>query len=88
MFLLLQCCETAMAYGGTVNVRQIGANWEVNATADKLKIDQELWESLTSDDQPDVTPAQVQFALAPIWLAQTGKKLRLEVTQKTITMRV
>lgn len=65
-FLLMMCLETAMPYGGNMRVALDGAHWSVTGTADKLKIDPDLWQVLSAPSvaTPEITPAQVQFLLA------------------------
>ncbi len=65
-FLALQCCETAMPYGGLVRIAEEEGTWIIKGSAEKLNVDQALWDGLTvPGGSGDVTPAQVQFALLP-----------------------
>ena len=52
-FLLLQCLETAMAYGGKIQVTQADTGWTIQAEAPRLKIDPALWEGLAQPEAPD-----------------------------------
>ncbi|MEY8841421.1 histidine phosphotransferase family protein, partial [Cribrihabitans sp. XS_ASV171] len=45
-FLALQCCETAMPFGGSVRISSEGGYWNVVGTAEKLKVDPDLWQIL------------------------------------------
>lgn len=88
-FLLLQCFETAMPYGGDITVKETATGWEIKAEADRLKIDEALWDALQDTRiRLDVTPAQVQFALLPEVLAETGRALALKITDKDITAQI
>lgn len=63
-FLLLQCLESAMPYGGEIRVAQRVSGWEITGEADRMKIDTRLWELLVNDDaETEMLPADVHFAL-------------------------
>lgn len=73
-FLALQCCETAMPYGGIIRVAEEGGAWTVKGSAEKLNVDPALWDTLTDPrSQAEVTPAQVQFALLPALARDMGR---------------
>ena len=89
MFLLLQCMETALAYGGKVGVTHDEAGWTILAEAPRLKIDPALWEVLTDARAAvDIAAGQVHFALVPEELARQGRKLVTEVGVASIRLRV
>jgi histidine phosphotransferase ChpT len=69
-FLLLQCLETAMAYGGRVQVDRDDTQWRISADAPRLKIDPALWE--------------VHFALVPQELQRQGRRLVTEIRDTSI----
>lgn len=81
VFLVLMCLETAMAYGGRITVDHAEGGWTLTGTAQKLRVDPDLWEMLSrpSSGHP-VTAAQVHFALAPEELSRQGRKLAAEIT--------
>lgn len=85
-FLLLQCFETAMPFGGDITVIRDSATWTVQASADRFKDLGDLWSGLT---QPQTvvshTAAQVQFALLPQVLAEAGHVLNVDVAADQIT---
>lgn len=86
-FLLLQCVETALAYGGKVGVTRDDAGWSILAEAPRLKIDPALWEVLTDARAPvDIAAGQVHFALVPDELARQGRKLVTEVGVASIRL--
>ncbi len=88
IFLLLQCFETAMPYGGDVRVRRISTGWEVEADGERLRIDEALWNGLVSPRaRPAVSAAHVQFALLPTALAEIGKSLALKLGPDRILAR-
>ncbi|MCI2393663.1 histidine phosphotransferase family protein [Aliiroseovarius sediminis] len=86
-FLLLQCFETAMPWGGHVQVRRDGEHWQIRGEAEKLKIDPALW-ALLSDPQAghDVPPAQVHFALIAPELARQGREIGVTIAERSISV--
>ncbi|EEW26777.1 histidine phosphotransferase family protein [Rhodobacter ferrooxidans] len=87
VFLLIQCLETAMAYGGRITVEQTGDGWRLTGSAAKLKVSPELWDILTDPDATvEVNAAQVHFALVPLELAQQGRNLTVEMAESEIRL--
>ncbi len=81
-FLLLQCMETAMPFGGTITVSEDEAGWRIAGRAEKMKINPILWEVLSNPAaEMDLKPSEVQFALAPLAATQAGRTLTLEVSE-------
>lgn len=64
-FLALMCLETAMPWGGQVQVSRDDGRWQVDATADRLSLDPALWDHLAgATAAPDtLVAAQVHFLL-------------------------
>ena len=86
-FLLLQCLETAMAYGGRVRIEQGEQGWSMQAEAPRLKIDPALWEILTERHPPaEIGAGQVHFALVPEELRSQGKRLVAELKENAIKL--
>ena len=87
-FLALQCFETAMPYGGRITLTREGQLWAISCTADKLRQTPELWAHLDSDGTGiEVSPAEVQFALLPVLLAESERRVSLRITENDILMR-
>jgi histidine phosphotransferase ChpT len=87
VFLLLQCLESALAYGGKVAVTRTEAGWSILAEAPRLKVDPALWEVLTEPRAPaEIGAAQVHFALVPDELARQGRRLITEIGDTTIRL--
>lgn len=88
-FLALQCCETAMPFGGTVRIDHDADGWSVAGRADRLSVDPGLWSGLarTGAPPPNLTPALVQFALLPQLAADIGRTVRATVTETSVTVR-
>lgn len=86
-FLLLQCVETALAYGGKVAVTRDDSSWSILAEATRLRIDPALWEVLTEPRAPaEIGAAQVHFALVPEELSRQGRRLVTEIGETTIRL--
>jgi histidine phosphotransferase ChpT len=87
VFLLLQCLESALAYGGRVEVAQDGAFWTITAEARRLRIDPALWEVLTDPVPPqEIDPGQVHFALVPAELSRQDRRLVTEIGETVIRL--
>ncbi|MBC7479007.1 MAG: histidine phosphotransferase [Pseudorhodobacter sp.] len=86
-FLLIQCLESAMAYGGKVQIQVRDGRWLMTGTANKLRIEPHLWEILVNpNSEVAVTPAQVQFPLVAEELAHSHLRLTTELTQTDIRL--
>jgi len=87
-FLLLQCFETALCFGGDIHVRRNGATWELTGEADRIKFDEPLWDSLTNRrTRVQISPALVQFAMLPEVLDEAGRTLALKIAPDRIIAR-
>jgi histidine phosphotransferase ChpT len=88
IFLYLQCCEAALPIGGEIRIRRIPTGWEIEAEADRLLVDETLWNGLQSSRTlPVVSAAQVQFALLPAALSDLNKQLALKIDTNRIIAR-
>ena len=76
-FLLFLCFETAMPHGGDITITRDDARWTLTAQAERFRFDDDLWDGLTGRGIADPSPAQVQFALLPQVMAETGSQLRI-----------
>lgn len=86
-FLLLQCLETAMAYGGKIRIELGDMGWQMQGEAPRMKIDPALWEVLTERHAPpEIAAGQVHFALVPEELARQGKRLVAELKDGLIRL--
>ena len=86
-FLLIQCLETAMAFGGRITVDPLDGHWALTGTATKLRLDADLWQHLSNPGtKVDITAAQVHFALVPVELAQQNRRLEAALTPTEISL--
>lgn len=84
-FLLLQCFESALPYGGEVRVAQKIHGWEMTGGAERLKVDARLWELLeTPAAETELVPANVHFALVAEAAKEARAKLDVEVRSDAI----
>ncbi|WP_300513977.1 histidine phosphotransferase family protein [Aliiroseovarius sp.] len=87
IFLILQCFETAMPWGGQIQVSFDGEHWRVGGVAERLKVDHGVWELLSNPAaEVGLAPAQVHFALVGPELARQGRKLGLTVSDHSISV--
>jgi histidine phosphotransferase ChpT len=85
-FLLIQCFENALPRGGDITVSQVNGAWSLIASGPQLRWEEDLWDSLTNDFAlVSHTPAQVQFALLPEALSDTGRKLEISRVENQIS---
>jgi histidine phosphotransferase ChpT len=78
VFLLIQCMETALPWGGTIRVEQQGATWRVIGASDRLRDMEGLWATLENPASDyEVSAAEVQFLLFPTLLEPLGRHLSL-----------
>ena len=77
VFLALQCMETAMPYGGRIEVSLTDGLWAVTGHADKFSVDPDLWERLTTGVLDDLAPAHVQFGLLHHHARDAERKVRV-----------
>jgi histidine phosphotransferase ChpT len=87
-FLLLQCLESAMPYGGQVRISADATGWLVQGEADKLRLEPVMWDLLSGGAAPqDLRPSQVHFALVPLAVARQRRRLEIETGETRIVAR-
>ncbi|MEO0936563.1 MAG: histidine phosphotransferase family protein [Pseudomonadota bacterium] len=86
-FLGIQCLETALPYGGRIEVRHEGG-WEITGRAEKSSVDPALWARLSGDDRAEVSAAQVQFALLAVLAAEAGRKVSYQKREGAVVLRI
>ena len=76
-FLILQCFESALPWGGKVAVTRAGSTWSIFATSDRLKREDDLWNLFTAPAA--VTPisaSNVHFALVAPTASMAGRDVK------------
>lgn len=90
-FLLIQCVETALAFGGTIVVTRTDGRWAIEAEARRLRDEPELWRGLVEGPQalPDtLAPGQVHFALLALDIADAPHRPAVELAENRLSVLV
>ena len=86
-FLLIQCLESALAYGGRIEVRQTDGRWQIIGRAAKLRIEPALWDMLVNPGATgEIGPAQVQFLLVPEEFNRQHRRLTAQLSEAEIRL--
>lgn len=86
-FLLVLCLEAALGQGGRIVVNRGEERWMLSGTAPRLRIDPDLWETLSNPQaEAEIGPAQVQFLLVPEEIARQHRRLTVEISETEIRM--
>lgn len=64
-FLLLQCLESALPWGGTIRAtRDASGTWTLSAASERQKFEATLWDLISNaNSETQVTASEVHFAL-------------------------
>ncbi len=86
-FLALLCLESALPYGGQINVLCRDSDWHVTGIGKRLKVDADLWEIL-EQAVPEAlpAPAQLHFALMGQELILQGRKAQTDIVPEQISL--
>lgn len=88
-FLLFQCLESAMAYGGRVTIEADGHGLRLTGSGPRMKIDSPWWETLREGASPAaLPPAEVHFALAAAELRDRGRALSVTLAEDGIRLEL
>ncbi len=90
-FLLIQCVETALAYGGAMTVTRPNGHWLIEAEGKRLRDEPDLWSALTDGPAalPDpLSPANVHFALLALDLDRDGRRAKVDLNEGRLTARI
>jgi len=86
-FLLIQCLETAMPWGGTITVSRRDATWRVEGRAERVKPLPGLWPVATRKAKgSDIEASHVHFPLADKAAGELARRVVLVETPGTITL--
>lgn len=89
IFLLIQCLETSMPYGGTIEVTGHKGAWQLRGTAENFADVDDLWNIILRDEDPaDLTAAHVQFALVAMLEDEMGLAVRMTRDLDAITLNI
>lgn len=86
-FLLVQCLETAMPWGGTVDITADGDRFTMTGTAGRTKPIGPLWAQLNVvAEEPPVEASEVHFPLAARCAAEIGRTIAVDVGETAISI--
>ncbi|WP_417839361.1 histidine phosphotransferase family protein [Tritonibacter scottomollicae] len=86
-FLAGLCLESALPYGGTIQILRSTDGWTVTGEGRKINVDENLWASLTTDAaEVEITPALVQFALLPAAAREADRQLSFNQSLEKISI--
>ena len=87
VFLLIQCLETAMPYGGRIAVEMADGRWSLVAQSQKLRVNPDLWEVLSNPAAPaDIGASQVHFLLVPVECSRQHLRLTADIREAEIRL--
>lgn len=87
-FLLLMCVESALPFGGQIEVRRTEDGWHIAAEATRMRDLGAMWDGLTGRaPMPRVGPPQVQFALAAATADALGRPIAVTLGEGGLTLR-
>lgn len=87
-FLSLLCLETALPYGGNIEMSCSNDQWLIEARSDRVKPDPQLWGRISGQTRRgNLAAAHVQFALLPEEARRQGRMLQLTLGEGRITLR-
>ena len=85
-FLAMMCIESALPFGGDIQISRADGAWRVSGSGTKLKFEPELWEAAHKGNNPAIDPKSVQFPLLHGALARLGRSLSLARSDTSITL--
>lgn len=86
-FLGLLCLETALPFGGEVEIMARDESWTLRGSGTKLMPDPETW-ALLAEEEPRaiLAPSLVQFALAPAVAREAGRRIETNIGSEQIIL--
>ena len=86
-FLILQCLESALPWGGKVLVTRTDGKWNVFGKGDRVKIDTGLWDIMSNPRAPaDINASSVHFALIDPAARQVGRHVTTNISENTVSV--
>lgn len=87
-FLAIQCLESALPYGGDIDILCEGSDWTLTARGEKLAQDLSLWTILDGGTiETDLAASQVQFGMLAMLTEWRRPALTTRLTDRSITVR-
>ncbi|MEL6608433.1 MAG: histidine phosphotransferase family protein [Pseudomonadota bacterium] len=89
VFLLIQCLETALPYGGDVQISRDADTWVMVGKGPRMADIDHLWDIISRGDDVDNLPAaQVQFALVSLLQDEIGYDTHIHSAGDGVTIRL
>ena len=86
-FLLLQCLESALPWGGKILITRTDQKWNLFGKAERLKIEVPLWDTISNpNSHADISASSVHFALINPTASQTGRRVTTSITDSSISV--
>jgi len=86
-FLVIQCLESVLPFGGAIHVSQTGDRWHLSATSDRMKVEPDLWDIVAGRKSgAGISPADVHFALVPETARRIGKQVTPIIRDGSVTV--
>lgn len=86
-FLLIQCLENALPFGGRIAIQSSGGRWRFTGASARLRADPDLMALLQGSDWPsDIAPSKVHFALAAAEARRRGLTIETDIRSEAITI--
>ena len=86
-FLILQCFESALPWGGKVAVTRSGDTWSIFGAGDRMKFEDNLWMLFGNPAAVgDISASNVHFALVGPTATTAGRQVRTTVNGNSISV--
>lgn len=86
LILLIMCCDSAMARGGTLEIGVTPSGFRLHAQTDRPRIDAEVWAILDGLDDALPAPGQIHFALARIMAEEQNIQLSVHHDETSLEL--
>ncbi|MEL6596357.1 MAG: histidine phosphotransferase family protein [Pseudomonadota bacterium] len=88
-FLLMQCFETVMPFGGTVRIIRNPDRWSLIGTSERFRDEPGLWDIAggRAADMSALKAAEIHFGLAPLVARDLNKTLEIDQESGEIRVR-
>ena len=88
LFLLIQCVETGLPYGGNISIGTTNDGWMIAGTG-RTKTDSTAWQAfLQGQSSEDIYSGDIQFQLASLQATNLGFPLVIQVDDNLISAQV
>lgn len=86
-FLVILCLESALPFGGKVQVTRTGDSWNVFGKAERLKVDRALWQSLgEGNSEAEIMASNVHFALVGPAARRLGRRVVTQFGETSVSV--